>query len=106
METNISPLDLDKKRQDGTSVLIDVRSPEEFAEGHIEDSINIPLDDLKEMEKISFPTDGRIIYLICRSGRRSAIAFDILRARGYNELGILTEGLEAWAEAGLPLVKS
>lgn len=65
-------------------VLIDVRTPEEFREGHIPGSVNVPLDRL---ESIPFPV-GTTLYVYCHSGARSAQACGSLNMAGYNTVNI------------------
>ena len=70
-----------------SKVVIDVRTPEEFATGHVEGAINIPYDAIKP----NLPALARIgkdenILLYCRSGRRSAIARESLAELGYRNL--------------------
>lgn len=81
--------------------LIDVRTPEEFAEGHLEGAINIPLDGF---DPAALPDPGsaeRVLY--CRSDRRSGIAADQLAdATGRNAVH-LDGGIVAWEAAGLPV---
>ena len=69
-------------KEDANAVLIDVRTPAEYAEKRIPGSINLPLD---EIGKIKFKvTDlNRPIYLYCRSGNRSHSALGILQKLGY-----------------------
>ena len=66
--------------------LIDVRSPEEFAEAHADGAINIPVDEASQ--KISDITQGHDadIYVYCRSGRRSGQAEQIMRELGYKNV--------------------
>ena len=70
-----------------SNVVIDVRTPEEFASGHIEGAINIPYDTITA----KLPALARIgknenILVYCRSGRRSAIAKQSLAELGYHNL--------------------
>ncbi len=62
------------------ALLLDVRSPEEYAEGHIEGAVNIPVDDLPR--RMAELPAGRPIVVYCRSGMRSARAAEALRAAG------------------------
>tara|TARA_Y100000766_G_scaffold267569_1_gene262879 strand:+ start:914 stop:1165 length:252 start_codon:yes stop_codon:yes gene_type:complete len=64
--------------------LIDVRTPEEFELGHIEDSINIEWQNIELIEK-TLQKDEKI-YLYCRSGNRSQKATEILLALGYKDV--------------------
>lgn len=61
--------------------LLDVRTPEEFAAGHVEGAVNIPVQDLEQrLEEV--PTDKPVV-VYCQSGRRSAKAAEILRVNGH-----------------------
>jgi len=81
-------------------VLLDVRTPQEFASGHIEGAVNIAVEEL-EYRLSEVPADKEII-VYCQSGRRSAIAADTLEANGYTvrDLG----GVINWTGAGYALV--
>ena len=71
-------------REEPDAVLIDVRTEEEYLSGHIEGSINIPVDVLADLKNL-LPEKGTHIYLYCRSGNRSARAETILKDQGYNK---------------------
>lgn len=67
-------------------MIIDVRTPSEFKEGHIPDAWNVPLAELDVLAKTLMP-DKNIPYLIyCRSGNRSLQAITILSSLGYTNL--------------------
>jgi phage shock protein E len=77
-----------------TPLLIDVRTPDEFAQEHVQGAINLPLDSIARTIAQSAPDKHAPIALYCRSGRRSAEAEQQLRALGYTEvrnLGGVTE---------------
>lgn len=83
---------------DPAGVLIDVRSPEEFAHGHVAGAVNLPHDTIAERIAEVAPDPDTPIRLYCRSGRRAALAEQALRARGYREvhnLGGLADALAA-----------
>lgn len=85
-------------------VLLDVRRPEEFAEGHIEGAINIPLEDL--MANLSqLPDKTAKIIVYCKSGHRAAMATQALIQNGYTTVLNLGGGIGAWIAAELPTVK-
>ena len=90
---------------DSNVVVLDVRTAEEFADGHIAKAINI---DVKQSEfvdkaKAMLPT-GKSIAVYCRSGRRSANACEKLSAEGYKAVN-LKGGIIAWTDAGMPVTK-
>ncbi len=98
MET-IKPADL--AAVDG-AVIVDVRQPEEFEAAHVEGARLVPLGELAERTG-ELPAD-RTLYLICRSGARSAQATAYLEAQGYDAVNV-EGGIIAWHEAGLPVVQ-
>ena len=74
--------------------LVDVRDPEELAEGKIPKSILIPAEHLAE--KLSGMRKDAPLVLYCRSGRRSRAAAEALAAAGYSDVRNVSGGLEAW----------
>ncbi|MGL4518255.1 MAG: FAD-dependent oxidoreductase [Phocaeicola sp.] len=83
------------------SILLDVRTPEEFAFGTIPGAINLPLDELRERLS-ELPTD-KAIYLFCAVGLRGYLALKILTARGYTQVKNLTGGYKTYSLATAPL---
>lgn len=73
-------------------IIIDVRSKNEYAEGHINGAINIPLSVIKE-ETNKIPKDKKVL-VYCQSGSRSKKALKILENLGYTEVYNLKGGLE------------
>lgn len=64
-------------------IVLDVRTEAEYAEGHIEDSILIPIDNIKSEVEKRIPAKEKIIYVYCRSGNRSSQAARTLIDLGY-----------------------
>lgn len=65
--------------------LVDVRSVQEFAQGHIDGALNVPVDQVeRRLAEVGSPSD--VIVLYCRSGARSAAAAGLLRRRGYGQV--------------------
>lgn len=91
---------------DTNVVVLDVRTADEFAEGHIERAVNIDYkkDDFMDRAKATLPT-GKTIAIYCRSGRRSANAASMLAPEGY-VLVNLKGGIIDWQNAGMPVVKA
>lgn len=80
--------------------VFDVRQPDEYDEAHVPGVRLVPLDQVPDRVD-EFPTD-REVYLICKSGGRSAKATEFLRARGVDAVNV-TGGTMAWIEAGKPV---
>lgn len=86
--------------------LLDVRTPEEYAEGHINGAtnINVQSDNFREMAVRELSKDSTVL-VYCRSGRRSLTAAEILIKLGYKVVN-LKGGIIDWKENGRPLVDS
>ncbi len=67
-------------------IIIDARTEEEFAEGHIENAILIPEYEIKDRAEKELPDKEQLILVYCRSGRRSKIASEELVKLGYNNV--------------------
>ena len=68
------------------ALLVDVRSPGEFAEGSVKGAINVPLSDLPDGMAKHCPDKNRVLLLHCASGGRSGIAVMKLRSAGYSRV--------------------
>lgn len=79
------------------AVLLDVRSAEEFAAGHLAGAVLLPHDEIGARISAVVPDKSTPVYIYCRSGRRSAIARDEMKALGYAapvDLGGMEEAAE------------
>ena len=94
-----------KAIEDTTIVRLDVRTAEEYADGHIENTLNIDVlkDDFQEKALITLPND-KTIAVNCRSGKRSKNAAKILVKNGYKVIE-LDEGYNGWVSKGMPVTK-
>jgi rhodanese-related sulfurtransferase/glyoxylase-like metal-dependent hydrolase (beta-lactamase superfamily II) len=90
--------------QPNPPVVLDIRSPKEWAAKHIEGSLNIALNHLRERLS-EIPKDRRLI-VHCAGGYRSSMAASILHQHGITNLVEMAGGLAAWEAAQLPLVKA
>ena len=67
------------------AVLLDVRTPQEYREGHIPGSQNVPLQQLDKVEEVTENKDT-VLYVYCRSGARSRQAVSLLKHMGYTNI--------------------
>ena len=93
------------RQSDPAFILLDVRTPEEYAEGHIPDAELLDFKAPDFADKVEgLPKD--VTYLVyCRSGARSAKAAAVLREKGFTDVLEIKGGIIEWQKAGLPLIK-
>lgn len=85
--------------------LLDVRTPEEYLEGHIGGAINIDMQRSNFVESVDGQLDkSKPVYLYCRSGARSMMAAKQLAKEGYQVVN-LKSGIIGWSNLGYPVVK-
>jgi rhodanese-related sulfurtransferase len=100
--SNVSVQDLHRAAQQGALVL-DVREPFEFAEGHVAGSVLVPLGTIAARVG-DFPKDAPV-YVFCRSGNRSLQAAQVLVDAGYTDVRNVEGGIIAWNNARLPVAR-
>ena len=71
---------LEEILEENNYTIVDVRTSEEYKEGHVKGAINIPYDEIKENVELD---KEKTILVYCRSGRRSKVAYDQLTSLGY-----------------------
>ena len=100
---SVSAPEFDKEIKGDSVQLLDVRTPLEYAEGHIAGALNINVqsDDFQQVAEKELSKDSTIL-VYCRSGRRSMNAAEILTKLGYKVVN-LKGGIIEWREDGLPV---
>lgn len=103
----ISASDLAQKHREGRKIeLIDVRTPAEYREVHVEFARNVPLDQL-DAAALAGARNGASepLYVICHSGGRSKKACEKFHAAGYQNVVSVDGGTQACLQTGLPLAR-
>lgn len=102
---SINPDEFERVIADSTVLRLDVRTAEEYADGHIAGTINIDVmgSDF-EQKALAMLDKERTIALYCRSGRRSKRAARILVDNGFRVVE-LSKGFNSWTDAGKPIEK-
>lgn len=101
INTKIAPADYQAKFGANVDhVLLDVRTPQEFASGHIPGAINISIDELAG--RLSEVPQDKPVVLYCRSGNRSNQAAQLLDRAGYTQIYDLG-GIVNWVQQGYPV---
>lgn len=83
---------------DETLTVLDVRKPTEFAEGHVKDATNLPLNEMVDIAQIASLEENQNIYIHCAAGYRSVIAASLLKRQGYHNLRNVLGGYQKIAE--------
>jgi rhodanese-related sulfurtransferase len=103
--TKVSLLRATQLINQGKTLILDVRDPDEYATGHLREAKNIPLKELPtrvgELEKFK----AKPVIVVCTAGVQSARATGELQKAGFAEVFSLDGGLAAWRTQGLPTVK-
>ena len=88
------------------ALVVDVRTQEEFAKGHIVDSVNIPVSQIEanNLSLIEKRKDAPTI-VVCESGMRAPAAANALHKAGFTRVSILRGGLASWRGDNLPVTK-
>ena len=91
------------REQQNESLLLDVRTPAEFEEVHVEGAVLHPLTDLNPAQVKKLAEGKRSCFVICRSGGRARQAAEKLAAQGLGNVQIMNGGMTAWESEGLPV---
>ena len=87
------------------AVVIDLRDPVAFSEGHIVDAVNLPLKDLeKDLSKLDKYRDSPLI-LVCTTGQKGGELIRKIHSKKIEKVYVLTGGINGWRNAQMPLVK-
>jgi rhodanese-related sulfurtransferase len=85
--------------------IIDVRTPEEYNSGHIENAVNVDFNSGNFRDEINRFNRDRTYIIYCRTGARSAGARDIMKELGFQKIYNMDGGITDWIAKGLPVVK-
>lgn len=104
-QNNLSADEFERGISNKDSVqVLDVRTPGEYASGHIKGSLLADWNDKEEFDRrIAFIDKNKPVYVYCLVGGRSSLAADKLRAAGYQNVFNLAGGIKAWKAANKPL---
>ncbi|MBF0215879.1 MAG: rhodanese-like domain-containing protein [Candidatus Omnitrophica bacterium] len=101
----VSPKEaFDSVSNDKNTLLLDVRTPMEYDEKHIDGAVNIPIDALAGRAG-ELAAAGKKYIIVCRSGHRASLAYEKLVSSGIRDLKVLDGGVERWEKDKLPVVK-
>lgn len=100
MPNSYEPAEVARRLSADDLFVVDVRDRDEWEQAHVDDALHLPLDELDQRAD-ELPRD-RALAFICQTGRRSETAAEQAAAWGLDAANV-TGGMEAWADAGLPV---
>ncbi len=100
----ISAEEFDKMRDKPDTVILDVRTTDEFAAGHVPKAVNLPINDPQFKKKLEALDKGKTYLVHCAKGVRSERACKMMNG-GFKSLFDFSGGFEAWKNAGKPIEK-
>jgi len=104
--TLLPPADFKKKIENTTNpVIVDVRTPEEYSDGHLPDAVNIDWEGNHFDHQIQTLDKNASVFVYCYGGGRSSDAAEEMRKHGFKNVYDLKGGYAAWKKAGFPEVK-
>lgn len=94
-----------EKGSHGDFVLLDVRTPQEYREGHIAGAVLIDYTSASFKEELGRLDPGKTYLVYCRTGNRSGKAISLMKELRFRKLRHLSGGITKWKEEGLPTVR-
>jgi rhodanese-related sulfurtransferase len=102
----LDPQNFDKKlKESKEAILIDVRTPGEFAQGHLVNALSIDIYANDFKSRVAKLDKTKPVFVYCKAGSRSGSAVDIMEDMGFKEIYDLSGGIISWQEANKPIVK-
>jgi thioredoxin 1 len=93
----------EKRMNEPEALLVDVRTAEEFRQGHLKDAVNIDFYSSSFEEQLSELDKNKTLLLYCRSGNRSGKSIDMARKNGFAKVYDLNGGILAWTADSKPI---
>lgn len=103
--SSVPPADFAAATKLPDTVILDVRTPQEFASGHLANAVNIDVEDAGFMSNLSALDQSKTYAVYCRSGNRSKVAMSGMAQAGFTQFFDLDGGINAWTSAGGEVVK-
>jgi rhodanese-related sulfurtransferase len=101
--TTLEPKEFNEQLQSQQGVLLDVRTPEEFNEGHLADAQNIDFKNTSFEASMGQLDKNKTYFVYCKAGIRSEKAVDLMQKLGFKQVYHMQGGIDAWKKEGLPL---
>lgn len=96
---------IQKNKGNNNFVILDIRTPEEFKDGHIEGAVNVDFRSENFGKEIDRFDKNKTYFVYCRTGNRSHDALNLMGPLGFHSIVRLGGDITGWKSAGLPIVK-
>lgn len=96
---------IEKNKNNPDFVILDVRTPKEYSDGHIESALNLDVKSESFTEEVVKLGTGKTYLIHCRSGKRSAMAGALMEELGFIDIYDIKGGFVAWEKQGRPVTK-
>ena len=96
---------IQKNKGNSNFVILDIRTPEEFRDGHIEGAVNVDFRSENFGKQIDRLDRNKTYFVYCRTGNRSYDALNLMGPIGFRSIVRLAGDINGWKSAGLPIVK-
>ena len=93
---DVQVAEFEKLTKAGKGIILDVRTPKEYADGHVNGSVNINYFDKDFKDQVGKLDSAKPVYVYCYSGGRSSNAMTIMKSKGFVTVYNLTGGYSAW----------
>lgn len=103
--TSVGPTEFEKLTQQSGVVVLDVRTPAEYASGHLPNAVNLDVESPTFATGVSQLDPNATYAVYCRSGNRSKVALDQMNEAGIKNAQDLDGGIVGWQAEGLPVVQ-
>jgi len=103
--TSVGPTEFEKLTQQPGVVVLDVRTPAEYASGHLPNAVNLDVESPTFATGVSQLDPNATYAVYCRSGNRSKVALDQMNEAGIKNAQDLDGGIVGWQAEGLPVVQ-
>ncbi len=96
---------IEKNKDNEDFIILDIRAPEKYQSGHLENAINIYFYSDSFQQELARLDKNKIYLEYCTSGNWSARALDVMKKLGFSEVYEIQGGITSWIENGYPIVK-
>ena len=103
MAHTLPPKAFEEQLKDQQGVLLDVRTPEEYSEGHLADAQNIDFKNASFEQSLEQLDKDKTYFVYCKAGVRSEKAVGLMQKKGFTKVYHLEGGIDAWQKQDLPL---